>query len=122
MNLEIKFTPEDGEKIILHPELQTIKEINEEYSNDIRAIRIERFGWLRYIKDSGMTVVDERVHPRDRTKETLYASNKGDKRLAVVDPATAKQVVLGVPEDIKSCSEAQSWMSHGADELASCRT
>jgi len=110
-----------NEKIVMRPETQTIEEINEEGNNDVKAIRIERYGWNKYLKDSKSELVDTRTHPRELTKESLYVDPFGTMRLIAIDPSTEKPVCLGVPRGTKTCKEAQSWISHGADEISMCR-
>ena len=110
------------EQIVMRPETQTIAQIDAEGNNDVRAIRIERFGWVRYLEESGAKAINSRTHPRERTLETLYAVKSGPNRLVVIDPATEKRVALGVPREVKTCAEAQAWITHGSDDRAMCRT
>lgn len=109
------------ETIVMHPESQTIEEINSESNNDVKAIRIERYGWSKYLRDSKSKLVDTRMHPRELTEESLYVDPFGTMRLIAIDPATKSPVCLGVPRNTKTCSAAQAWITHGADDLAMCR-
>jgi len=48
-----------NEQIVMLPETQTIKKINDEPNEEVRRLRIDGFGWNRYIKESGATILDE---------------------------------------------------------------
>lgn len=112
----------DGEQIVMRPETQALTQIDAEESNDIRSIRIERFGWPRYLREADCRVIDTRTHPREMTPEVLYRDKAGTGRLVVIDPATQRQVCLRVPSGITTCEQAQAYVSHGLDGRAMCRT
>lgn len=106
------------EQIIMSPETQTIAEIHADTNEERRRIRIERYTWERYLKDSGAEVVDQRHNDRDNQEEVLYVTSTGLKRFCVQDPTTTRKYALGVPRETLTCEEAQTWMSHGLDKLA----
>lgn len=110
------------EQLVLRPETQTIQQIDKESNNDIRALRLARFGEMRYIKESNAKVVDSRNHPRDGTPEKLYRLANKEMRFIVVDPSTNENVVLNIPETVTTCAAAQAYLSHGLDEFAHLRT
>jgi hypothetical protein len=100
------------EQIVMHPESQTIAQIHGEQNQDIRSIRIDRFGWPRYLKESGADCVDFRDNAIEGTKEALYATNEGDKRL-VATCATGRVFAMGVPSEVRTCEAAQEWLAGG---------
>jgi hypothetical protein len=81
-------------------------------------VRIERFGWERYLRDSKSAIVENRFNERDQQWESLYSVPDGSKRIVVGDPSTGRRYALGVPNEITTCQEAQNYLSHGLDALA----
>lgn len=100
------------EQIIMHPETQTIKQIDSEQNQDVRSIRIERYGWDNYLRDSKAKCIDHRDNEIEGTKEALYQTKHGDKRL-VATCATGRVFAIGVPAEIKDCEAAQEWLAGG---------
>lgn len=107
-----------GEQIVMRPETQTIEEIEGENNQEIKRIRIERFGWGRYIQETGATVAHKRYNERDAQWETLYVLKDGTKRVEVSDPSTGRKYFLGVPRETETCEAAQTFMSFGLDARA----
>ncbi len=101
------------DNVVLTPEEQTIEEIDGESNEEVRRVRIERYGWLRYIERSGATVADTRFNEIDRQRECLMQLKDGTRRLVVSDPSTARIYVLGVPREIQTCEQAQAFLNHG---------
>lgn len=97
------------EQIVMAPETQTIDEINRESNQDVRSIRIERFGWVNYLRDSKAKCIDKRHNDVEGTKEALYKTNLDDVRLVVTCP-TGRMFALGVPNNISTCAQAQQWL------------
>jgi hypothetical protein len=104
--------------IILSPESQSIEQINGENNEEVKRVRIERFGWERYLRESNASVADERFNERDRQRERLYVTKDGIKRIVVSDPSTGRRYALGVPREIVTCEQAQNFLSHGLDRRA----
>lgn len=98
------------EQIVMRPETQTIEQINGEQNSDLRSIRIERYGWPKYLKDSNARKLDERHNEVENQLEALMESPAGDRRLLVTCP-TARIFALGVPSTINTCEEAQRWLA-----------
>ena len=103
------------EQIVLRPESQTVEQIHGEDNEERRRCRIERFGWSRYLKESGAKVVDQRRNDRDCQQERLYSLRDGSRRIRLVDPSTGREYFQGVPQEVETCEQAQLWMSHGLD-------
>ena len=102
------------EQIIMAPETLTIEQINKESNNEVRSIMINRFGWARYIKESNSTLLDFRQNDIENTMEALYDTDMFGKRLVVTCP-TGRIFVLGVPDSIQSCEQAQAWLGNNED-------
>jgi len=102
------------EQIILKPETITIEQINSESDQDIRAIMIERFGWPKYLQETDAKCIDTNHNLIENSKEALYLSPFGN-RLVVTCP-TGRVFALGVPDQIKSCDEAQNWLGNSETE------
>jgi hypothetical protein len=105
-------------QIVLAPETQTLEQIERETNEEVRRVRIERYGWLRYLKESQAQVVDQRVNERDLQEEMLCRLQDGRQRFVCRDPSTERQYALGVPREITTCEQAQAWLSHGLDRFA----
>jgi len=106
------------EQIVMRPETQTISQIEADGNAEVKRIRIERFGWVRYLSECGATVIDQRRNDRDAQNEVLYKLKDGQHRFRCVDPSTGREYALGVPRDVTTCQAAQNWMSSGLDEFA----
>lgn len=110
-------------KVVLHPEEQTLEEVLNEGNNEVARVRVERYGWERFLIGTGATQIHKRFRERDRQWETLYTltqgTMKGQQRLLVTDPSTGRKYALPLPpaQQFKTCDEAQNWLSHGLDEL-----
>jgi len=98
------------EQIIMRPETQNIKQINSDSNADRHAIRIERFGWTRYLKESKAKLIDERSNEVEGTLEALYSLKK-TRRLVATCP-TGRVFTMGVPTSVKTCEQAQNWLGN----------
>jgi len=98
-----------NEQIVMHPETLTVEQINSEQNKDVQSIMIDRFGGYNYIKESDSVCIDKRKDEITGYTESLYESPVG-KRLVVVCP-TVRMYALGVPDNIKTCQEAQDYLS-----------
>ena len=106
------------EQIVMTPETQSVAQIDGEGNQERKRVRIERFGWERYLAESLAKVVNERRNDADNQTERLYMTGDGRKRLVVCDPSTSRRYALGVPREIETCEQAQAFLSHGLDRLA----
>ena len=48
-----------NEQIVMRPETQTLDQIHQEKNEEVRAIRIERYGWVKYLEDVGAKPINE---------------------------------------------------------------
>lgn len=104
-----------NEQIVRYPHTQTIEEIDREPNADVKALRLQRFGWPRYLKESGAKCIDTRENDLEGTVEALYEAKDATRRLVVTCP-TGRVFAIGVPNDdtngrVSSCEEAQRWLS-----------
>jgi len=97
------------EQIVMRPDTQTIEQIKAEENEEIKRIRIERFGWDRYMLEVGAVCIDFRSNDIEATKEALYRC-EGMVLLRTFCPSTGRVYALEVDPTVKSCSEAQSWL------------
>lgn len=100
---------EVDEQIVMRPETQTVEQINKEESGDVRSIRIERFGWVRYLKETSARLIHNRKNEVEGTLEALYQSPTGENRLVVTCP-TGRLFSLGVPAAVTTCEQAANWL------------
>jgi len=103
------------EQIVMHPETQTIEQIHNEKNSEVQRIRIDRFGWPRYLAESGAVVIDSRRNDIDGTKEALMDSRNGQRRLVCSCPSTAKVFAMHVPRETETCEQAQRWLAGNRD-------
>ena len=103
---------------VVRPDKITLKEIESEDNAEVRRILTERFGWERYIRESGAQQTHRRFNERDGQWEQLYQLTDGSKRAVLTDPSTGRRYALGCPREVQSCEDAQNWFSHGLDKLA----
>jgi len=99
------------EQIVMRPETQTVAQIESEPNMEVQRIRIERFGWPRYLSASGATVVDSSRNDIDGTREALMQTKNGQRRLVCSCPSTAKMFAMHVPREIQTCEQAQLWLA-----------
>jgi hypothetical protein len=102
------------EQIVKNPETQTIEQIKKEQNEEIRRIRIERYGWNRYLKENNATRLDYRRNDIENTLEALF---RCDNMTILVSHCTSTPRVysLEVPAEIKKCEQAQNWLHSGSN-------
>jgi len=98
--------------VVQHPERITLAGIKREPNPDIRRVLLERYGWARYVDDSGALP----AHADDTG--TLYRCDIGCGEplvlVSVVDEAVGSEqvparLVLRVPPDITQACQAVEW-------------
>lgn len=98
------------EQIVMRPETQTIQQINGEENADIKAIRISRYGWPRYLKDINAKCLEEGPNDVDGTYEVLYECDNESNRFIAVCP-TGRIFTMGVPPTVRTRAEAQKYLA-----------
>jgi hypothetical protein len=101
------------EQVVLHPETQSIRQIRRERNAEVKRIRIERYGWERYLDEVGATVLDRRRNDIEATCETLLRTPDRERVLVCACPSTARIYALPVPPEVRTCKAAQAWLSSG---------
>jgi hypothetical protein len=101
------------EQVVLHPETQNLRQIRRERDAEVKRIRIERYGWDRYLAEVGARVIDRRRNDIEATRETLLRGPDSETVLVCACPSTARIYALQVPPEIQTCQEAQAWLSAG---------
>jgi hypothetical protein len=105
---------EVDEQIVMSPESQTIEQIRNEENEEVKRLRIERYGWNKYFNEINAKIIDERDNDIEGTKEFLFRSDEDDMTaLLCVCSSTAKEFFLECPPEVKTCFDAQMWLSGG---------
>lgn len=99
------------EQIIMRPETQTIDQIDRETNQDVRSIRITRYGWERYLSETGADCIDSRRNNLEGTTEYMCRTKKNELVLLTWCPSTKRRYALPLPNDagIQTCAQAQNW-------------
>ena len=95
-------------QIVMAPETQTLEQIDKEDNADVRAIRIDRFGWPRYLRESNAECLDSRDNEIEGTKEALYRS--GEQMRLVATCPTGRVFSMAIPNKITTCLDAAKWL------------
>ena len=96
------------EQIVMSPQTQNVKQIDGDNNGDRRAIRIERFGWPRYLHESGAVCLDEGPNDVEGTYEVLYRTNDSCRLIATC--VTGRIMTMGVPVTCENRQQAQEWL------------
>jgi hypothetical protein len=97
------------QNVVEQPLDQTLAEINTEQNSEVKRIRIERYGWSRYLRESDARVIDRRRNYVEATAEALMALDR-TRVLVCACPSTGRVYCLEVPAHITTCESAQSWL------------
>ncbi|MCA9130596.1 MAG: hypothetical protein KDB22_26085, partial [Planctomycetales bacterium] len=105
------------QQIVESPETQTIEQIQKEDNEEVKRIRIERFGWERYLREVNASVVDSRINEIEGTHEGLFATPDGMRAFVGRCRSTGRVYFLEVEPSIQTCEQAQVWMRGGRQDL-----
>ena len=84
---------EVNEQIVMSPESQTLEEIDNEENEEVKRIRIERYGWNKYLTEKNAECLDMRRNDIENTREALMRC--GDMVVLVCAcPSTARVYAL----------------------------
>jgi hypothetical protein len=100
------------EQIVMQPKSQTVDQIRGEKNEEVKRIRIDRFGWDHYLTGINATRIDRRRNDIEGTREALYRAD-GHSVLVCACPSTAKVFSLEVPPATETCEQAQRYLSSG---------
>ena len=99
------------EQIVMRPETQTLEQIDGEENADVRAIRIARFGWPRYLQVSGAERLHASFNAVSNTPEALYRTNAGELQLVAGCP-TGRLFAMPIGDPaVQTCQQAQNWLA-----------
>lgn len=123
-----------GRKIVERPETLTLTDINQENNEEVKRIAIQKYGWGRYLDGIGARVIDRRENWVDNTVEALVTMTEHISRSGWNNgrwstepvPFTKRKMILScrstgrlyfpaMPENMRTCEEAQAWMAAGAN-------
>ena len=93
-------------QVVVGPETQTIEQIQAEDNEEIRRIRIARFGWHRYLTEAKAEVIDVSTH---QWMESLMRCNDMT-ILCTYDPSTGRPYALEVDPKCQTCRDAQRYL------------
>jgi hypothetical protein len=95
------------EQIVMRPETQTLNQIKQEDNEEVKRIRIERYGWQKYLQDTNAKVLDVSTHPQ--WMESLMQTDNM-KILCTYDPSTGRIYSLEVDPRCNTCEQAQRYL------------
>jgi hypothetical protein len=101
------------ERIAFHPEQLTAKEALAEKNAEIRRVMIERIGYFRFAQEARAKVLDEDKDPGG-VRQLLFIDLREDEPLVGLScycPSTARQYLIRVPPNMKTCHQAAAWMA-----------
>lgn len=103
------------EQIVMRPETQTVEQLLTEDNAEIRRVRIERYGWDRFLVEVNAKEVNRAPNAVEGTIESLMqipanGSMEEMRVLVCACPSTARVYTMEVPTDISKCEEAQKWL------------
>ena len=100
------------EQIVMRPETQCASHISGEQNAEVKRVRIERFGWTRYLREVKARVIEHVTNAVSNTDESLMDCD-GMRVLVCSCPSTARVYSLEVPGDCPSVEQAQNYLSGG---------
>jgi hypothetical protein len=106
------------EQIVMRPESQTVEQIRKEKNEEVKRIRIERYGWERFIKEVKAEVMDRRTNDVDGTREALFSLPDGIRTFVGRCRSTGRVYFLEVDPEVKTCEQAQVWLR--GDRIGNC--
>ena len=100
-----------NEQIVMHPETQTINQIRDEKDEEVKAIRMERFGILRYVQETKSKEIDSGPNDIEGTYEALFESEDGNKFM-LCTCTTGRVFALQVGADVEDLEQARNYLSN----------
>lgn len=98
-------------QIVMNPESQTIKQVDGESNNDIRMIRMERFGIARYLQETGAKVVEDGANDIEGTHEALIEDHRGQRYMWPTCPSGKPCPPLRIPREVATIEQARNWLA-----------
>jgi len=102
------------EQVVMDPKSQTIKQIQDENNEEVKRIRIERYGWIKYLEQIDAKLIDYRDNAIDGVEEQLYSFNDGEGRVMLcLCNSQGKEFALEWNNEVNTCEEMQKAISSG---------
>lgn len=102
------------EELIMRPEEQNLLVIRAERNAELRRVRIERYGWGRYLQAMKAGLIDSRHNAVECTKEALMRIGTVEQVLICHCPSTGRVYAMSVPDIISTCEDAQNYLWGGS--------
>lgn len=99
------------EQLVMWPETQTMEQIHKERNLELRRIRIERYGWEKYLAVSKAKVIDKRRNDVDGgCYEALCDVPELETRVLLCTCPTGRVFNLLVPSSTPTCADAKAYL------------
>ncbi len=95
------------EQIVMRPETQTLEQLRSEQNEEVKRVRIDRYGWDKYLVETGAKVLDTQHHD---WMESLMRTSDGMNVLCTYDPSTGRPYALEVDPSCETCEQAQRYL------------
>lgn len=102
-----------NERIAFQPESITSKEILEERNVELRRVLLERMGYESFLSEANAKTIDEDTDPGG-IRRLLRMPMQNDEDLVcltVLCPSTARQYIIRVPPNMRTCRQAAAWIA-----------
>jgi hypothetical protein len=93
----------------MEPEKQTIEKITNEQNEEIKRIKINRYGWAKYLSEANAEILDVAIPNDGAWMESLMRCD-GFTVLCTFDPSTGRPYSLEVDPEITTCEQAQKYL------------
>ncbi len=110
-------------RTVLEPEKQSLVQIDSEFNEERRRLRIERLagasapsidGWQRYLEMSKATLISSRLNVTEQTREALFQTPTNQRLFVCHCPSTGRIYALHVPRSTRTCQAAQEQFWSGS--------
>lgn len=101
------------EQIVMRPETQTIKQIDEEPNVTVKRIRIERYGWSKFLLAKNAKPIDHWTNIVEGGIEETLMSCEDKKVLVAPCPSQKKIFFMEVGEECNTLAEAKLFQLGG---------
>ena len=101
------------QQIVMNPEtLDPHKDILKEDNLEVRYIMIERYSWVKFLKEVKAKIIERNKNDIENTEEMLCSFAEHTLFIGAC-PSTARVYALEVPEGTKTCKEAKDYLFSG---------
>lgn len=114
--------------VVMNRSKQSISSMLRQQNTEVQRIRIEQYGWLKFLKKTKAEVIDTATNEIENTNETLFSINRGRATqwngngyertgrhlffhvFVCACPSTGRVYALSVPSTVVSCFQARRWL------------